>query len=111
MQVSEWIAYDSIDPIGELRKDYMMAYLMTVITNIAIGALAKRGTPLKDLKDFIPNWEREDGEEEIKQQSLEDMKKTLFAIAGKHGVKKRKPGEDSVRRPPRVGRKFGPYKS
>lgn len=48
-----------------------MAYLETIITNIAIGVHGKKGTEAKKLTDFLIDWDPEGKPE--KKQSPEEM--------------------------------------
>lgn len=90
MQISEWEAMDMLDPIGKWRDEYMMAYLISSITNIAISAFGKKGTKLTSVQDFMPKWGEVEGEEkEVPQQSVETMKAILYSIAKGQGVRKK----------------------
>jgi hypothetical protein len=91
-QISEWEAYDKIDPIGKVRDDYWMTYLASLITNLTIQVNGKKGSKLTSPEEFLPVWAKEpEGE---KRQSVEDMKSILMSIASaqnakfKKGVKK-----------------------
>jgi hypothetical protein len=84
-QLSEWEAYDRIDPIGGFRLDYEAAAIQSQIQNIALAAWAKKGSKpeFTTYKDFMPLW----GETESKAapvQSVEQMKEFLLAFATKH---------------------------
>lgn len=104
-QLSEWEAYDRIDPIGSWRDDYRMASLSALMTNIVQAIYHEKGTEVKQNNpvDFMPIWdeaerkkiaEREQ-KEEVKRQSAEEMKSALLDFAKKHNereaLKKRKP--------------------
>lgn len=81
-QISEWEAYDRIDPIGSWREDFRFAKLESLITNIVQQLYAEKGkkptltTPL----DFMVDWAG-DKVQESKQQSVEDMKAVLMGLA------------------------------
>ena len=80
-QLSEWEAYDKIDPIGSWRDDYRMAVLDSLIINIVSKLYAKKGHTPKEVlpTDFMPNWT---GEKRIeRKQSVADMKSVLMNIA------------------------------
>lgn len=79
-QLSEWEAYDRIDPIGTWRDDFRMSYLAALLTNIAIRTNAKKGTPLVSLSEFILDWDIR-APREIKKQSVTDMRKALLGLA------------------------------
>lgn len=89
MQISEWEAYDRIDPIGTWRDDFRIAYLMTIVTNLAISINGKKGTKFKEISDFIPVWDQEETSGLPQQQSMEEMKKVLHSIAKRQGTKKK----------------------
>lgn len=89
-QISEWEAFDKIDPIGSWRDDFRTAHLISQIVNIVNQLYAKKGakptttTPM----DFMPDWSGENEGAEPKKQSVEEMKQILLAIASqsKKGV-------------------------
>lgn len=80
-QISEWQAYDKIDPIGKWRDDFNTASIESLLINVVNKLYAKKGSTPKvtTAVDFMPNWSGE--KEEPKVQSLEEMKKTLLSIA------------------------------
>jgi hypothetical protein len=88
VQISEWEAYDKIDPIGTWRDDFRMANLAAIITNIVNCLYSKKGsqpkltTPL----DFMPDWSNDKKEVSIKQ-SPEEMKEFLLRFAKIHNKK------------------------
>jgi len=85
-QLSEWEAYDRIDPIGGFRLDYEAAAIQSQIQNIALAAWAKKGhkPEFTTYKDFMPMWGIKEGEKETPVQSVEQMKEFLLAFATKH---------------------------
>lgn len=84
-QISEWEAYDRLDPIGAWKGDFHMAYLAMTMTNLAISVHGKKGTKLCDLKDFLPNWSGDLSEsDKLVVQSADDMKKFLLNFAKEH---------------------------
>ena len=101
-QLSEWEAYDKIDPIGSWREDYRIAVLDALIVNIVSKLYAKKGSTPKEVlpTDFMPNWT---GEKRIeRKQSVSDMKQVLMSIAA---AAKKKEQQDSIdkeraKRPP-----------
>lgn len=80
-QFSEWEAYDRIDPIGSWREDFRMAYLASVITNLALSIHGQKGVKMTTPMDFMPDWSGE-RKEEPQQQSVDDMKKIFMELAG-----------------------------
>ncbi len=96
-QLSEWEAYDRLDPIGKWRDEYSIAVLNSLIVNIVSKLYAKKGHTPKEVKpiDFMPNWSGEKREE--KKQSVEEMKQVLLSIAA---AAKRRTERDKRKRPP-----------
>jgi hypothetical protein len=92
-QISEWEAYDRIDPIGTWREDYRMAFLSSVISNLAISINAPAGTEKTSPLDFMPNWSGEEIEKEIIVQSPEEILSHFTGLAGLH---KKKEGRANV---------------
>jgi hypothetical protein len=81
-QVIEWEAYDRLEPIGEWRADFRMAYICSVVTNIAISALGKKGTKLSSPKEFLLEWDKDSEKgREVKKQSIAEMKIIMEGIA------------------------------
>jgi hypothetical protein len=82
-QLSEWEAYDRLDPIGIWREDFRMAYIASLITNLTISVHGKKGAKQTNIMDFMPVWD-EEGKKQgggQKTQSVEDMKSALLSIA------------------------------
>lgn len=77
-QLSEWEAYDKIDPIGTWREDFRMAYICSVISNLAISIHGKRGAKGRTAIDFMPEWDKV--ETEPVKQSVEEMKAVLLEV-------------------------------
>jgi hypothetical protein len=91
-QISEWEAYDKLDPIGTWRDDFRFACLSSMITNLAISIHGKEGTKMTSPMEFLPDWSG-DRKEEVKQQSVEDMKaifQQIVAANNKVGKTKKK---------------------
>lgn len=61
-QLSEWMAYDLIEPFGEEREDFRMGILASTIANIYKSP--KRKKPYK-AQDFMPSFEVISEEEQI----------------------------------------------
>lgn len=49
-QFSEWMAYAAVEPFGEEREDYRLAYALSVIVNLFRG---KNDQPVR-LVDLLP---------------------------------------------------------
>ena len=75
-QLSEWEAYDKLDPIGEWRWEFSIANLMALIANVNRD-IKKAPNPYKPL-DFMPQWDKE--HEERPQQTAEEQKKIFLDI-------------------------------
>lgn len=85
VQLSEWEAYDKLDPIGTWREDYRMAHICSLLANIHNASNTKEGeTPLRTAPiDFMPVWdeaERDRIEIISKKQSVEEIKSGLLAV-------------------------------
>jgi hypothetical protein len=77
--------YDRLEPFSDYKHDFEFGYLLSVISNLFIGAYGKKGSKMTKPEDFIIKW---GGEDEPKQQSVEDMKNVLMGIAAKVNKKK-----------------------
>lgn len=84
-QISEWEAYNKIDPIGTWRQDFGWASIIANFTNLITWAHSKKGTK-HTAADFMPDWDIE-APEDILQQSVEEMKKVIQAIAAAQNKK------------------------
>ena len=97
-QISEWEAYDRIDPIGNWREDFRFAKLESLLVNIVNQLYhdPKKGKPkITNPIDFMPDWAGEDKFEEPKKQSVEEMKEVLMSIASSQNKKAKR-----LERPP-----------
>lgn len=88
-QLSEWEAYDRLDPIGQGRGDFRMAKLASVIMNAVIQMHGKRGAKLTSPKEFMPEW---DAEKLRRQQTVEEMKQAMMSIASAQNKKLKNKG-------------------
>ena len=89
--MSEWEAYDRIDPIGSWRDDFRGAKLESLILNIVNQLYAKKGDKpqITTALDFMPDWAGEGKKQEVKKvQTAEDMKKIFQEIAKVQNKKK-----------------------
>ena len=83
-QLSEWEAYDKIDPIGEWREDLRMAVLAALIENIYISIYCtKQGETPKwvTIMDKMPDWEGGAKNATEPTQTVEQQKYILLTIA------------------------------
>ncbi len=98
-QLSEWEAYDRIDPIGTWRDDFRIAVFEALVLNIAqkVHSDPKKGVP-KDVSpmDFMPDWL---GERKQKGQSVEEMKQILMSFAESQNKKVNKRVRQTTRKP------------
>ena len=88
-QLSEWEAYDKIDPIGSWRSDFNFANLSSLIVNIINSLYHEEGkTPeLVTPIDFMPVWDvaqRNTSTKSKKTQSVDEMRDILMAFAESH---------------------------
>jgi len=103
-QLSEWEAYDRLDPIGEWRADFRMTYL---VTNILRALYGKEGVEMVVPLDFMPKWDEDESDEktdiikswsvrgwvERKRQTVEEMKQVVLSMKkqqDKRGERKRR---------------------
>lgn len=56
-QLSEWEAYDRLEPVGRWGSDYRGAALLSLMTNVHL----KKGSPLTKPQDFMPDWNLKKG--------------------------------------------------
>ena len=73
-EFSEWIAFQSREPLGERRNDLNSGMVAQIIANANRG---KKQRAFK-LKDFLPEFWKE-----IKKQSAKSIKSMLKGLAGK----------------------------
>jgi len=84
-QISEWEAYDRLDPIGEWRGDFQLAYISSLITNVAISVHGKKGAKLTQPQDFMLEWGKE--KEEVQKQSTDQIKEFMMSFAKEQNKK------------------------
>ena len=77
LQLKEWEAFATIEPIGDERLDYLFAGLMALLSNLFRAYWGGKNSPMVTAKDFLPKW----GEEPAKaKQSVDEMKQILLGI-------------------------------
>ena len=101
-QLSEWEAYDRLDPIGTWREDFRLAYLSSLVTNIAIQVNGKKGAKLTQPQDFMLEWGKD--KEEIEKQSVDQIKEFMMNFA--QGQNRRVQSEKGSTRVPKSKRKL-----
>ena len=83
-QLSEWEAYDRLEPIGQRRDDYRMAILSSLIVNLTRQVHGKKGVKMTTPEDFVPDWGGDRKEVGPLKQSTEEQKKILLGIVKAH---------------------------
>lgn len=79
-QLTEWMAFNLIDPIGKWRDDYRMSYMAATISNNFIKAFGKKGAKFHSVDDFVLPWQPKKKREMTQQQLTE----SLLAWANAH---------------------------
>jgi len=80
--LSEWEAYDRLDPIGSFREDFRTAQLSSIVINTARALYGKKGVKMTAPIDFMPEWGKE--EEQVvtaSAQTTEEMRGVFQGIA------------------------------
>ena len=84
IQLTEWQAYDRLEPIGEERGDFRMAFQCSLITNMIRKIYGTKGCKMTVPSDFMLEWDKDPDEELVpEKQSVEQMKEVMFGIAGR----------------------------
>jgi hypothetical protein len=85
VQLQEWEAYDTLDPVGTWRDDFRMAKVESLIVNISNAIHHKKNvTPaITSPIDFMVDWTGEE-KPEAKKQSVEEMKEIFVSMAKEH---------------------------
>jgi len=90
-QLSEWEAYDRLDPIGTWRDDFREAHLASLISNFVKSIYHDPQKPeiqesdLSTPADFMPVWDREARKNKvIEKQSADEMEQLLSTFAEIH---------------------------
>jgi hypothetical protein len=100
VQISEWEAYDKIDPIGTWRDDFRMAKIVATIQNIVLSLYYEKGTPEPkyiSITDEMPDFSGEKQKASEEKQSVETMKSILLGIAS---VQNKKVERLNIKTPP-----------
>ncbi len=72
-QLREWIAFEELEPFGEMRDDYRMANMMQLTANMHRDT--KKHPEPYTLSDFLFKFDKE-AEEQVKpRQSVEEQKR------------------------------------
>lgn len=95
-ELAEWEAFDRLEPIGGWRDDYRLAYLCSLLTNIAISQSGRKNIKMTDPEKFLLTWgEYRFQNEKVQVQSVEEMKEALLGIARAFGGKKKRTSPDT----------------
>lgn len=98
--MSEWEAFEYLDPSSDFKEDFRIARVCALITNIAQSVYGKKGSRPKQATatDFMPEYnpdiDPDDDAIEAADQSLEDMKFILAGMAVKKVKKPEKPKKE-----------------
>jgi len=87
-QLSEWEAFNSLEPIGEYRRDYRIAVLTSVIYNFASSFGSKTGRRLVSKPQDFMAWLEQPPQETEQEQTVDEMKQVLHTIADTYSGKK-----------------------
>ena len=84
-QLAEWELFIEHEQFLTVKDDIRIAYLLTNISNLFIGAFAKAGSKKAKVDDFLIDWW--DEKEEAQTQSVQSMKEFLLSFAKTHNKK------------------------
>jgi hypothetical protein len=85
-QIAEWEAYHELEPFGDWKHDFELSYLLSVMTNLFLGAYGKKSARLTKPEDFLIKW-GDAAKEDMKQQTPEDMKQFMLSFMKAHNAK------------------------
>jgi hypothetical protein len=83
-QISEWEAFNRIQPIGQRRLDVYFSFMMTTLHNIVIGFSGSKTAKQFKVEDFVPNWTGLTEKPDEVVMTEEKMKEVLLAFAQTH---------------------------
>ncbi|MFP4046752.1 MAG: DUF4035 domain-containing protein [Bacteroidales bacterium] len=92
-QISEWQAYDQLDPMGEVREDIRHSRLLSLIANLFKARFGKKSTKMSKPLDFMPQWYEEPEYQVVDENSVDQAKSLFKSIATVFGKKNKKKGE------------------
>ena len=95
-QISEWEAFNRIQPIGARRFDFYYSSLMMTLHNIAVGFSGGKSAKQFEFKDFVPNWTGIEDEPEV--MAPEKIKEFFVAFAETHNKEFLKKQEQETNR-------------
>lgn len=76
-ELTEWIAYASIEPFGDMRADFRAGVIASTLANV--NRDPKRGKPTKPI-DFMPFAENVEPEEQDEAAAIKAMFYKMGAI-------------------------------
>lgn len=97
-QLAEWQAFSLLEPFETEKSDYKFSYLYSVLTNLVIRSMGKRGAKLTSVEDFSLAWDPEDAIP--KQQSIYQMK-DMFRMIASDSKEKEDFNNKRIRRKPK----------
>lgn len=77
-QITEWEAFNRIQPIGHRRLDVYFSHFMTSLHNIALGFSGTKNAKQFKVEDFVPNWTGIEEEPDV--MSAEQIKQFFAAF-------------------------------
>jgi hypothetical protein len=87
------LAYDEIEPSGNVESTYMLALLCATVVNTVAAIFQKKGSQNKPISpdSFIPKWGRTSATENVQddEQSIAEQKAAILSIAKAFNTKKR----------------------
>jgi hypothetical protein len=87
------LAYDEIEPSGNVESTYMLALLCATVVNTVSAIFQKKGSQNKPISPdaFIPKWGRTFTTEDAQtaEQTLAEQKAAILLIAKAFNTKKR----------------------
>jgi hypothetical protein len=88
-QISEWEAYNRLEPIGDYRRDLGIAILTSTFYNFAQSFGSKEKRLSAKPQDFMP-WmdEGDKSRKSSEEQSVEEMKAAMLAFASSKSLGK-----------------------
>ena len=101
-QITEWEAFNRIQPIGARRFDVYFSHFMTTLHNIAIGFSGNTNAKQFKADDFAPNWTGIIEEE--KGMSVEEQKQFWidFAALQNKRVREQEVEKERDQIPPKI---------
>lgn len=88
LQIAEWEAFFKLNPPLQDKHDFELGYILSVITNLFIGAHGKKGSTLTKPDDYMIKWGMYD--HEPKKQSIDEMRDVLLGIAKRNNERLKK---------------------